>query len=92
MPQKARDSLFTSVLLAPRTMPGRRCEGEKEGVAEGGKKASVLVELRIQVGPGIYVICLRVFKSRGGDCACMSVPLGPLLRTAIEAMGDAQEM
>ena len=88
MPQKARDSLFTSVLLAPRTMPGRRCEGEKEGVAEGGKKASVLVELRIQV----YVICLRVFKSRGGDCACMSVPLGPLLRTTIKAMGDAQEM
>ena len=92
MPQKARDSLFTSVLLAPRTMPGRRCEGEKEGVAEGRKKASVLVELRIQVGPGIYVICLRVFKSRGGDCACMSVPLGPLLRTTIKAMGDAQEM
>ena len=57
-------------------------------MAEGGKKVSVLVELKIQVGPSIYVICLQVFKSRGRDCLCIVCTL----RSIIKAVGDAQEM
>ena len=58
-------------------MPGRWCEGEKEGVAEGGKKVSVLVELKIQVGPSIYVICLQVLSPEAGIVFALSVPLDP---------------
>ena len=46
-------------------------------MAEGGKKVSVLVELKIQVGPSIYVICLKVLSPEAGIVFALSVPLDP---------------
>lgn len=78
-------------IVAPRTMPGTWCEGEKRGGRAGERQGLCPCRVQDKVGTCYLYICLQVFKS-GRQGLSFAHTLRPIVKGYIKATGLAQEM